>query len=818
MVAQQGEAPSFPFLFNSHTSQLDYSPYISQTLKMESDLTPSNHGGRIMSGSPSQSSLFTRDGGATAPAPTRHGADPTAVMSADDLARLHQLQLGDATPSTSTSCTGLNNSTHQVNVPRQSSIHQYFTPLNRSPEPPFLFADTPAAVNQTLGPRPVLDTRPSPTSPKRLYFAQHTSIHGFDQTDEDNIRLLKDLDSKNYGSDDDCDVTIDLSRPRPEGRNTYSGTVNHIDSSQRLPLTTTETTKTNTMTARVMDNSPETSKQLRDTNLVSNPDTSTEQMQNSLPQRDIRSRRERMAASSPPPPDPDFNKLKESLENIRQFEESLFWDDPNKTQYIPDSYLYPETSNDSLWLTQAQSNDHAKRMLIKAKLSRLSVNRTHTVSIPPRTHIDPQPKNIHPNLGQDQKSIISYFDRSSSPQMSNNNTLDKNLITSQKSTYEPIRINFSIDERTDTHERSAFVPQATRTEPALTFMSSDHTDQRPRPLDMPNTTFSHSVTPVAQPTFYNMLDDQSTQPPGRQVFYAEILPDAFDLWKNFRNASQREAACRIRAGYLRHLARAGRFPPWAAGMMPPPGLVTTIDASIKIVSHRKLQAISSLNLVASILEDKASAHKTNVETYREGLKRQYSQYTTPPGSTITYSYQVAVELAGKLVDRQNLDLNKKLNQESDELKAAPDAALWTGIPNSFRPHPNIASVPQAMNTADNALYSDIVQVNTTRRPTDVNPVSPLTIMDQARSSANPNQIFQATWVPPGPQRGNRGTGRRRPYNQGPSRQSSVPPPQQPTTSYNYQNRRRPCRGGQNQPQQNRGNELLGILRQIVDQF
>ena len=54
-------------------------------------------------------------------------------------------------------------------------------------------------------------------------------------------------------------------------------------------------------------------------------------------------------------------------------------------------------------------------------------------------------------------------------------------------------------------------------------------------------------------------------------------------------------------------------------MMPPPGLVTTVDASLKIVSHRRTQAISSLNLVASILEDKAIAHKTNADTYRDGL-------------------------------------------------------------------------------------------------------------------------------------------------------------------------------------------------------
>ena len=303
----------------------------------------------------------------------------------------------------------------------------------------------------------------------------------------------------------------------------------------------------------------------------------------------------------------------------------------------------------------------------------------------------------------------------------------------------------------------------------------------------------------------------------KQVYYAEILPDAFDLWKNYRNASQREAACRIRAGYLRHLARTGRFPSWAAGMMPPPGLVTTVDASLKIVAHRKLQAVSSLNLVASILEDKAFAHRTNVDTYKEGLRRQYAQYTPPPGSTISYNYQVALELAGRLVEWESHELNKKLNQESDELKQSPEAILWSGIPNSLRPK-NLSNPPTRQNNLPNvndALYSDVVQLNVNRQPGDLNQVSPLTIAEQARTANQGNQIFQASWAPTGPQRSNRGNGRCRPYNQQMQRQ---PNPVQDQAQFPNQQRRHPRREGQNQFQQNRGNDIIGALKQLIDRF
>ena len=164
------------------------------------------------------------------------------------------------------------------------------------------------------------------------------------------------------------------------------------------------------------------------------------------------------------------------------------------------------------------------------------------------------------------------------------------------------------------------------------------------------------------------------------------------------------------------------------------------------------------------------------------------------------------------MDRDNHDLNKKLNQESDELKAAPEIVLWSGIPNSLRPKTQIhQAAGNALSTAENALYSDVIQINTNRHPNSVNPVSPLTIADQTRS-ANNNQIFQVAWSPPGTQRGNRGTGRRRPYNQGQSRQE----PQQ--QSQQFQSRRRPHRGGPPQYQQNCGNEFLGILKQLVDRF
>ena len=306
------------------------------------------------------------------------------------------------------------------------------------------------------------------------------------------------------------------------------------------------------------------------------------------------------------------------------------------------------------------------------------------------------------------------------------------LETSTKSpiSHVPLNVRFTVDELTDTHTQSASFPQGRGQDP--TFESNES--------PIPSVQLAGPSPPITNPTFMrDPTPDQQNPNMGnmRQVYYAEILPDAYYLWKNFRNSSQREAACCIRAGYLRYLARAGRFPAWASGMMPPPGLVTTVDASLKIVSNHRIQASSSLNLVASFLEDEANAHRTNVDTYSEGILRQYAQYVPPPGSSLNYSYQTELELAGKLVERDNHELNKKLNLESDELKLTPESVLWTKIPNSLRPKSEIQTpISNALVTAENAQYSDVVQINTNRPPNGMNPFSSLTMAEQSRSTQN----------------------------------------------------------------------------------
>ena len=187
---------------------------------------------------------------------------------------------------------------------------------------------------------------------------------------------------------------------------------------------------------------------------------------------------------------------------------------------------------------------------------------------------------------------------------------------------------------------------------------------------------------------------------------------------------------------------------------------------------------------------------------------------------INYSYQTALEVAQKLVDRESAELNKKLNEEASELKKAPDASLWTGIPSNLRPKP-VGTPPfsNAINTAPNALYSDMIQLNTYQNSGDLNHVSPLTTLDQSRSAQQNNQIFQTAWGHMNPQRpSTRGGGRRRPYNnQIQQRQSQIPPNEQ----FQSQGRRRPRRGGPNQRgnrQQNQGNDFIGMLRQFVNQY
>ena len=277
------------------------------------------------------------------------------TVSADDLARLTQLQLNEATITASASCSTLPGTSQQVSLTRQSSIHQYFTPLNLSPEPLTLFVDTPTAVNHSDLPRPTVandglphtlslsndEDLPSPSTSHGLHFHLSELNETLDRLNIKNLRDLDELQISPEATPSDYDVTAHAHRPRPA-----------VNQTRRLPLTTVN--HTNDVTAKQNNEIMATDTREHNTDLPSDqslfnpPETNhiTAAVTDALckptsknipdkhcnplpkPQRLIRTRRERMAQSSPPAPPndsrPELYKLKESIDNIRLFEESLF--------------------------------------------------------------------------------------------------------------------------------------------------------------------------------------------------------------------------------------------------------------------------------------------------------------------------------------------------------------------------------------------------------------------------------------------------------------------------------------------------------------
>ena len=232
------------------------------------------------------------------------------------------------------------------------------------------------------------------------------------------------------------------------------------------------------------------------------------------------------------------------------------------------------------------------------------------------------------------------------------------------------------------------------------------------------------------------------------------------------------------------MAKKRRYPHWAVGITPPPGVITTPIGAIKLVNVRRQLATTGMHTIALILDDRASDHSTTADSL-QGLKRHYDQ--RPPNTDCpVYRFESAIDLSKKLVERASDSLNQMLYEESARLKACPDAALWVGIPISLVPgnikavnqQPQTApssyprahttqSTPRATteNTANrdnrdhgyparfptattqqptdilpntpNALFSDVVQISAPVRPRQgLNYISPLETV-----APNPNQVF-----------------------------------------------------------------------------
>ena len=165
----------------------------------------------------------------------------------------------------------------------------------------------------------------------------------------------------------------------------------------------------------------------------------------------------------------------------------------------------------------------------------------------------------------------------------------------------------------------------------------------------------------------------------------KILPCAYGTWIAYRTSHQAALTCRIRAAFLRHMAGTGRFPSWTTGVIPPAWVITTRRACERLVSLRRQQAISTLDTVATILEEQSIEHKARTNALHVDLQKEYwgvLPVWTHAGSI--YSLSAAIGLARRLVDIHCDCLNRGLRLESKALKADPEAALWLGIPLYLR--------------------------------------------------------------------------------------------------------------------------------------
>ena len=140
----------------------------------------------------------------------------------------------------------------------------------------------------------------------------------------------------------------------------------------------------------------------------------------------------------------------------------------------------------------------------------------------------------------------------------------------------------------------------------------------------------------------------------------------------------------IKAAFIQDMANKRRYPHWAVGLTPPPGVITTPIGAIQLVNVRRQIATTGMHTIASILDDLASDHSTTADSHLQGLKKHYAQQ--PPNTDgPVYRLDSVIDLSRRLVERASAGLNKRLFDESTRLKACPEAALWVGIPISLVP-------------------------------------------------------------------------------------------------------------------------------------
>ena len=202
----------------------------------------------------------------------------------------------------------------------------------------------------------------------------------------------------------------------------------------------------------------------------------------------------------------------------------------------------------------------------------------------------------------------------------------------------------------------------------------------------------------------NHLNKTKTSTPSgqmqKQAYFAHILPQALETWRNYRTHAQKGSFAIVKASYLRHMATSGKFPAWSVSFHPPAGIIQTPVDAMKLVNIRRDFAVTGLNTVASILDDKAADCLKKADEAKAQLKSRYDEQTTTFGLSPPYRYEDAKELAVKLIERETSSLNQRLHTEEARLSTCPDAPLWIGVPMSLVPG-NIVGLAQKKRNFNN---------------------------------------------------------------------------------------------------------------------
>ena len=173
---------------------------------------------------------------------------------------------------------------------------------------------------------------------------------------------------------------------------------------------------------------------------------------------------------------------------------------------------------------------------------------------------------------------------------------------------------------------------------------------------------------------------------------------------------------------------------------------TPVDA-MKLVNIRCDFAITGLNTLASILDDKAAESIKKADESKALLKVRYEEQTTDFGHSHPYRYQDAKELANKLIERETSSLNQRLHAEEARLSTCPDAPLWVGVPMSLVPGNIIGLAHKRNGTSTSARLQRSYPTNlagpSDPAPTPLEQAPPALYLDMIQIGQNSQKTYCA---------------------------------------------------------------------------